>query len=75
MVDLVGAVIEGLERLTVQQGYQKVEAVIVIRDHGVQGAFFLAQRVQIHIVVVGDGLDLRQVERGQPDGGGHEDGF
>ena len=75
MVDLVRAVVEGLERLGVEQGYQKIKAGIVIRDNGIQGAFLLAQGVEIHVVVVGDGLDLGQVEGGQPDGGGHEDGL
>ena len=26
----------------------------------------------IHVIMVGDGLDLRQVEGGQPDDGGHK---
>ncbi len=64
MVDLVRAVVEGLERLGVEQGYQKIKAGIVIRDNGIQGAFLLAQGVEIHVVVVGDGLDLGQVEGG-----------
>ena len=75
MVGLVRAVVEGLERLGVEQGYQKIKCGIVVRDDGVECHLFFAQGVEIHVVVVGDGLDLGQVEGGQPDGGGHEDGL
>ena len=75
MVDLVGAVVEGLERLGVEQGYQKIECRVIVRDDGVQRHLLFAQGVEVHVVVVGDGLDLGQVEGGQPDGGGHEDGL
>ena len=75
MVDLVGAVVEGLERLGVEQAHQKIERLIIVRDHGVQRAPLLPQGVEIHIIPVGDGLDLGQVEGGQPDGGGHEYGL
>ena len=51
MVDLVGAVIEGLERLGIEQTHQKIEGAVVVRDDGVQGAFPLPQGVEIHVIV------------------------
>ena len=75
MVDLVGAVVEGLERLGVEQAHQKVKGTIIIRDHGIEGAFLFPKRIKVHIVMVCDGLDLGQIERCQPHSGGHEDGF
>ena len=75
VVNLVGAVVEGLERLGVEQAHQKVKSRIVVRYDGVQRALLLSQGVEIHIVMVCDGLDLGQVEGGKPDGGGHEDRF
>ena len=73
MVDLIGAVVEGLERLGVEQGHQEVKRVVVVRDHGIEGHLFLSQGVEIHVVVVGDRLDLRQIEGRQPHGGGDQD--
>ena len=73
MVDLVSTVIEGLERLGVEQGHQEVKRVVVVRDHGIEGHLFLSQGVEIHVVVVGDRLDLRQIEGRQPHGGGDQD--
>ena len=75
MMDLVGAVVEGLECLGVEQAYQKVKSRIVVRYDGIQCALLLPQGVEVHIVMVCDGLDLGQVEGGQPDGGGHEYGL
>ena len=75
MVDLVGTVVQRLEYLGVQQAYQKVEGRIIIRDHGIEGALFLAQCVQVHIVMVRDRLDLRQIEWGQPHSGAHQNAF
>lgn len=75
VVDLVGAVVEGLERLGVEQGHQEIECRVIVRDDGVQRHFLFAQGVEVHVVVVGDGLDLGQIEGSQPDGGGHEDGL
>ena len=75
MVDLVGAVVESLECLGVEQAHQKIECRVVIGDHRVQRALPLPQGVEIHIIPVGDGLDLGQVEGGQPDSGGHQDRF
>ena len=73
MVNLVGAVVKGLERLSVEQTHQKIKGTVIIRDHGIEGAFLFPQGVQVHVVPVCDRLDLGQVERCQPDGGGHED--
>ena len=75
VVDLVGAVVEGLERLGVEQAHQKIEAVVVVGYDGVERTFLLSQSVEVHIVPVRDGLDLRQIEGGQPHSGGHEDRF
>ena len=75
VVDLVRAVVEGLERLGVEQAHQKIQAVVVVRYHRIQRTLFLSQSVEVHIIPVGDGLDLGQVEGGQPDGGGHEYGL
>ena len=75
VVDLVGAVVQRLERLGVQQAHQKVKRLVVVWDDGVQCALLLAQGVEVHIVPVGDGLDLGQVEGSQPHGGGHQDRF
>ena len=46
---------------------------IIVRYDSVQRTFLLSQGVEVHVIVVCDGLDLGQVEGGQPDGGGHED--
>ena len=73
MVDLVGAVVEGLKRLGVKQGHQKVEGVVVVRDHSIECHLLLPQGVEVHVIVVSDGLDLGQVEGGQADGGGDQD--
>ena len=73
VVNLVGAVVEGLERLGIQQAYQKIETVVIIGNDGIEGTLLFPQGVQVHVVPVCDGLDLRQVEGGQPDGCGHED--
>ena len=58
VVDLVGAVVERLERLRVEQAHQKVEAVVIVRDHRVQRALLLSQGIKIHIVTIRNGLDL-----------------
>ena len=73
VVDLVGAVVEGLERLGVKQAHQKVKRLVIIRYDSVQRTLLLSQSVEVHVIPVGDGFDLRQVEGGQPDGSGHED--
>ena len=75
MVDLVGAVVEGLERLGVKETHQKIEGRIVVRYDGVQCALLFPQGVKVHIVMVGDCLDLGQIEGGQPDGSGHTYGL
>ena len=72
VVDLVGAVVQCLECLGIEQAHQKVKCLIVVRDHGVERTFLLPQGVEVHIIPVGDGLDLGQVEGSQPDGSGHE---
>ena len=73
VVDLVRAVVEGMEHLGIKQTYQEVIGIVIVRDNSVQGTFLLSQRVQIHIVVVRDGPDLGQVKGGQTHSGGHKD--
>ena len=75
MMDLVGTVVQGLEDLRIQQTDQKIEGRIVVRDHGIEGAFPLSQGIEVHIIVIRDGLDLRQVKRRQPHGGADQDGL
>ncbi len=69
---MVGAVVEGLEHLGVEQTHQKIQTVVVVRYHRIQSTLLLFQSVDIHIVMVHDSFDLGQIERSQPDGGGHE---
>ena len=47
MVDLVGAVVQGLERLGVEQADEKIEAVVVVGDDGIQRTLLLPQSVEI----------------------------
>ena len=75
VVDLVGAVIEGLERLGVEQTHQKIETVVIVGYDCIEGALLFSQRVQVHIVPVRDGLNLRQIEGSQPHSGRHKDRF
>lgn len=75
MVDLVGAVVQCLEYLGVQQADEKVEGRVIIRDHGIEGAFFLSQGIQVHVIMVGDSFDLRQIEGCQPHSGRHQNRF
>ena len=42
MVDLVGTVVQRLEYLGVQQADEEVEGRIIIWDHGIESALFLA---------------------------------
>ena len=74
-MDLVCAVVKGLEDLGVQQADEEVEGRIIIRDDGVQSALSLSQRVEIHVIMVGDGFDLRQIEGRQPHSGRHQNRF
>ena len=75
VVDLVGAVVKGLECLGVEQAHQKIQAVVVVGYDGIQSAFLFSQRVQVHIIPVCNGFDLRQIEGSQPHSGGHEYGL
>ena len=75
MVDLVGAVVQCLEYLGVQQADEEVEGRVIIRDHGIQSALSLSQRVEIHVIMVGDSFDLRQIEGRQPHSGTHQNAF
>ena len=74
MVDLVGAVVQRLKRLGVEQAHQKVKRLVIIWYDSVERALLLPQGIEVHVIPVGDGLDLGQIERSQPDGGEHEDG-
>ena len=69
MMDLVRAVIKRLKRLGIEQGYQEIEGVVVVRDYRVESAFLFPQGIEIHIVVICNGPDLRQIERSQTDSG------
>lgn len=51
-MDLVCAVVKGLEDLGVQQADEEVEGRIIIRDDGVQSALSLSQRVEIFVSIV-----------------------
>lgn len=42
MVDLVGAVVQRLKYLGIQQADEEIEGRVIIRDYGIEGAFFLA---------------------------------
>ena len=75
MVNLVGTVIERLKHLGIQQRDQKREAVIIVWDHSIERHLPLPQRVQIHVIVVRDGLDLGQIKRCQPHRRRHQNGF
>ena len=37
-MDLVRAVVEGLEHLGIKQTYQKIIGIVIVRDNSVQGA-------------------------------------
>lgn len=71
MVDLIGAVVEGLKRLGIEQADQKIVGIIVVWDDGIKRHLLLAQGIEVHVIVVGDGLDLGQIEGGQAHSGGH----
>ena len=73
MMDLVRTVIKRLKRLGIEQGHQEIEGVVIVRDHGVEGAFLFSQGIEVHIVMVRDGPDLGQVEGGQANRGGDQD--
>ena len=75
MVDLVSTVVQRLKYLGIQQADEEIEGRIIIRDHGIEGTFFLSQGIQVHVIMVGDGLDLRQIEWGQPHGGAYQNTF
>ena len=74
-MDLVCAVVKGLENLGVQKTHYKSKGRIIIRDDGVQSALSLSQRVEIHVIMVGDSFDLRQIEGRQPHSGRHQNAF
>ena len=48
---------------------------VVVGYYRKQRHLFLPQRVEIHIIMVGNGLDLGQVECRKADGGGNQYGF
>ena len=75
MVDLVCAVIQGLERLRVKQTHKEVERVVVVWNDSVKCNFLFAQRVKVHIVMVGQGLDLRQIKGCKTDSRTHQNRF
>ena len=75
VVDLVCAVIQGLERLRVKQAYKEIERVVVIWDNSVERDLFFSQRVKVHVVMVGQGLDLRQIKGCETDSRTHQDRF
>ena len=64
-----------MERLRVKQAYKEIERVVVIWDNSVERDLFLAQRVKVHVVMVGQCLNLRQIERREADSRTHQDRF
>ena len=64
-----------MERLRVKQAYKEIERVVVIWDNSVERDLFLAQRVKVHVVVVGQGLNLRQIKGCEADGCTHQNRF
>ena len=75
VVDLVCAVLEGLKRLCVKQTHKEIKRVVVVGNDSVKSHFLLAQRVKVHIVMVGQGLDLRQIKGCKTDSRTHQDRF
>ena len=75
VMNLVCAVIQGLECLRVKQAYKEIKRVVVVGNDSVKRDLFFAQRVKVHIVVVGQGLNLRQIERCKADSRTHQDRF
>ena len=59
----------------VKQAHKEIERVVVVRDDSVECNLFLTQRVEIHVVMVGQGLDLWQVEGCEADGRTHQNRF
>ena len=74
-MNLVCAVIEGLKRLCVKQAHKEVERVVVVRNNSVERDLLFSQRVKIHIVMVGQGLNLRQIKGCETDSRTHQDRF
>jgi len=72
VVDLVCAVIEGLECLRVKQTHKEIKCVVVVGNDSVKSHFLLAQRVKVHVVMVGQGLDLRQIKGRETDSRTHQ---
>ena len=75
VMNLVCAVIEGLERLRVKQTHKEIERIIIIWNDSVECDLFFAQCVEIHIVMVGQGLDLRQIKGRETDSRTHQNRF
>ena len=75
MVDLIRTVVQCLECLRIEQAYQEIERVVIVRYDSIQRTLLLSQGVEVHVITICDGLDLGQIKGRQPDGGGHEDTF
>ena len=75
MVDLVCAVVQGLEGLGVEQTDQKMQRRVVVGNDRIERYLLLSKGVQIHIIMVCDSCQLGQVEGSQTDGGGDQDAF
>ena len=71
----VGTAIEGLKRLGVEHTDEEVKRSIIVRDDGEYGLFALPQLPDVQIIRAGDGLELWEVEDGEPDGGRQQNGF
>ena len=75
VMDLVGTVIERLKRLRVKQTHKEIKRVIIVWNDSVECDLFFSQRVKIHIVMVGQGLDLRQIKGRETDSRTHQNRF
>lgn len=75
LVYLVRLIVEGLKRAGVEHPHKVVECTVIIGDDGKDGLLAVPHQAQFHIVPRGDAHDLRDDERGQPDGGGQKNTF
>lgn len=75
LVYLVRLIVEGLKRAGVEHTHEVVECAVIVGDDGKDGLLAVPHHAQLHIVPAGDADDLRQDERGQPDGGGQKNTF
>ena len=68
-------IIQLLKQLGVEHTHDEIEGAVVVRDHGINGRFLLAQAPQLHLIVLRDTGQRIQVELLQPGDQGDLDGF